>query len=251
MQKMWPVVFLAALAASAQQHQPGGGINFYSKTKEVAAGQQMASQFRRDTTPLGSAAVGAYVNRVGVALAAQFPDDWAYQFEVVQENGDGPTLEPVAFPGGPIFISAELIAAARNEAEFASMLAHAMAHVAERHWTKNATRFDIMQTGVPPPPPGAAAPVPLGMIQFQRQFERQADYIAVNAMASAGYDPQGLASYLERMQPLQRAVAGAFDLLPPREERVKAIRAAIAKLPVRTYQPSDEFASVQALVAQH
>ena len=170
---------------------------------------------------------------------------------MVQENGDGPTLEPVAFPGGPIFISAELIAAARNEAEFASMLAHAMAHVAERHWTKNATRFDIMQTGVPPPPPGAAAPVPLGMIQFQRQFERQADYIAVNAMASAGYDPQGLASYLERMQPLRRAVAGAFDLLPPREERVKAIRGAIAKLPARTYQAGDEFASVQALVAQH
>jgi beta-barrel assembly-enhancing protease len=251
MRNMWPVTLLTALVAPAQQHQPGAGINYYSKTKEIAAGQEMAGQFRHDTTPLGNVAVGDYVNRMGAALAAQFPRDWAYRFEAVQENGDGPTLEPVAFPGGPIFISAELIAAARNEAEFASMLAHAMAHVAERHWTKNATRFDIMQTGFPPPPPGAAAPVPLGMIQFQRQFEQQADYLAVNAMASAGYDPEGLASYLERMQPLPRAVAGTFDSLPPRAERVKAIRGAIAKLPARTYQAGDEFASVQTLAAQH
>ena len=75
MQNLWPVVLLAALAASAQQHQPGAGVNFYSKTKEIAAGQQMASQFRHDTTPLGNAAVGDYVNRVGAALAAQFPAD--------------------------------------------------------------------------------------------------------------------------------------------------------------------------------
>ena len=157
----------------------------------------------------------------------------------------------MAFPGGPIFISAELIAAARNEAEFASMLAHAMAHVAERHWTKNATRFDIMQTGFPPPPPGAAAPVPLGMIQFQRQFERQADYIAVNAMA-CGRLRSARFGIVPRTDAAAAACCGRrLRFATPRAERVKAIRGAIAKLPARTYQPSDEFASVQALVAQH
>ncbi len=251
MRNLCPVALLAALVAPAQQHQQGKGINFYSKAAEISTGQQMANQFRHDTTPVGNAAVGEYVNRVGAALAAQLPGGWAYQFEVVQENGDGPTLEPVAFPGGPIFISTELIAAARNEAEFASMLAHAMAHVAERHWTRNATRGDLMQTGFPLPPPGGAARVPLGMIQFQRQFERQADYDAVQAMAAAGYDPQGLASYLERVQPLRGDVARTFDPLPPRAERVKAIRGEIAKFPARTYEAGGEFASVQAQVAQH
>jgi predicted Zn-dependent protease len=89
------------------------------------------------------------------------------------------------------------------------------------------------------------------MIEFQRSFERQADYDAVKAMAAAGYDPQGLASYLERMQPLRGAVAGAVDPLPPCAERVKAIRNAIAKFPARTYQAGNEFASVQAQLAQH
>ena len=251
MRNLCSVALLAAMGAPAQQHQPGAGVNFYSKTAEVTAGQEMASQFRHDTTPLGNAAVHDYVDRVGAALAAQLPGGWAYQFEVVLENGDGPTLEPVAFPGGPIFISAELIAAARNEAEFASMLAHAMAHVAERHWTRNATRGDLMQVGFQPPPPGSEAPVPLGMIQFQRSFERQADYDAVQAMAAAGYDPEGLASYLERVQPLRSDVARTFDKLPAPAERVKAIRGMIAKLPARTYQAGDEFVSVQAQVAQH
>jgi beta-barrel assembly-enhancing protease len=144
------VVFLLAVAAPAQQRQPGTGVNFYSKTAEISAGQQMSRLLRADTTPLTNTAVGDYVNRVGAALAAQLPGDWVYHFEVVQENADGTTLEPIAFPGGPIFISAELIAAARNEAEFAAMLAHAMAHVAERHWTRNATRSDLMQIGFQP-----------------------------------------------------------------------------------------------------
>jgi beta-barrel assembly-enhancing protease len=251
MRILWPGVLLSAIAATAQQREPGAGINFYSKTEEISIGRQMARQFRGDTTPLGNTVVSDYVNRVGAALAAQMPGGWAYQFEVVRENGDGVTLEPVAFPGGPIFISADLIAAARSEAEFAAMLAHAMAHVAERNWTKNATRGELLRTGAQPPPPGDAAPAPLSMIQFQRSFERQADYLAINAAAAAGYDPEGLATYVERVQSLKSDVARAFDPIPPRPERVKAIRVAIAKLPARTYQAGDKFLRVQAQIPQH
>lgn len=250
MRSLWPIAVLAAVTGSAQQ-QPGNGVNFYSKAEEISIGQQMARQFQSDTTPLTNVAVADYVNRVGAALTAQLPGGWPYRFEVIRENADGPTFEPVAFPGGPIFISAELITSARNEAEFAAMLAHAISHVAQRHWTRNATRFDIMRTGFQSPPPGVATPVPLGMIQFERSFERQADDLAVKASAAAGYDPEGLATYVERVQPLKGDVARAFDPIPPRLERVKAIRAAIAKLPARTYPAGDEFLRVQAQIAQH
>lgn len=247
---LWSVAVLAAIATPAHP-QPGKGINRYSIAEEVSVGKQMARQFRADTTPLANAAVGDYVNRVGAALADQLPGFWPYRFEVIRENAGGPTLEPVAFPGGPIFISAELIATARSEAEFASMLAHAMVHVAERDWTRSATRGDLLRTGGQPPPPGAAAPVPLGMIQFQYSCELHADYLAVHATAAAGYDPEGLATYLERVQPLNGAVAKAFDPMPPRAQRVKFARNAIAKLPARTYQSGGEFLRVQAQIAQH
>jgi beta-barrel assembly-enhancing protease len=160
MQSLWPVAVFAAVAAA----QPGNGINRYSITEEVSAGRQMARQYRADTTPLANAAVGDYVNRVGAALAEQLPGFWSYRFEIIREDAGGPTHEPVAFPGGPIFISVDLIAAASNEAEFAAMLAHAMVHVAERHWTKNATRAYLLHNSFQPPRCGAAHPPEHGRI---------------------------------------------------------------------------------------
>lgn len=92
--------------------------------------------------------------------------------------------------------------------------------------------------------------VPLGMFAMQRAAEREADYLAVKAMASVGYDPAGLASYVGRVQPAtgHGSVSAAFATLPPRDQRVGGIQAEIRKLPARAYQTSDEFARIQAEV---
>ncbi len=70
-------------------------------------------------------------------------------------------------------------------------------------------------------------------------------------MAGAGFDPQGLASYLERVQPPLSGLRKTFDPLPGRVERVRAIKGAIAKLPARTYEEGGQFAEVQAQVVAH
>ncbi len=143
----------------------------------------MAGEFRSHTTPLANDAVRDYVSGLGAKLAAEFSGGWNYQFEIVQQNTDGATFEPAAFPGGFIFVSRYLIGAAQSEAEFAGMLAHSMEHVEARHWTRNATRQDSMQVGalsgpsVPSMPNGPS----LGSIEFQRACERQADYLAAKA----------------------------------------------------------------------
>ncbi len=242
------VALLTAAAAAGQHRQPGDGINEYSRASEIATGRKMASEFGSRTTPLGNAAVTDYVNHVGSKLAAQFPGGWPYRFEVIQENTGGAIHEPAAFPGGPIFVSVDLIMTATNEAEFAGMMAHAMSHVADRDWTKNATRIHLMQgtsqfaqTSMWEGPAG----VPSGYSPFERASERQADYLAVKNMAAAGYDPEGLASYLKRVQPRQRP----FDPLPAPDERVKAIRSTAGKLAARAYEAGDQFASVQAQAA--
>jgi predicted Zn-dependent protease len=127
-----------------QTGQPGQGVNFYSQEKEIALGRQLAQQFRQKTTLVDSVSVNDYVRRVGANLAAQFPGGWTYQIEIIKDDPGGATHEPVAFPAGFLFVPADLIAAARNEAEFAGMLAHAMAHVAARHGTKSATKTQLM-----------------------------------------------------------------------------------------------------------
>ena len=87
----------------------------------------------------------------------------------------------------------------------------------------------------------------VGMLAFQRGAEREADYWAVKAMAAAGYDPSGLASYVGRVQAAPHS-GGAFETLPPRDERVKAIQAEVRQLPAGHYGAGDEFVRVQAEV---
>ena len=248
MRRVWWVAILCAAAVHGQQRQAGQGVNFYSKEKEIALGQKLSAEFRRHTTPLDNVAASDYVRRVGANLAAQLPGGWTYQFELIQDDMGGSTREPTAFPGGYLFVSQHLIGAAQNEAEFAGMLAHAMAHVAARHGTRQMTKVDLLQIGANSMPNGSTGnlPVPLGMLAFQRASEREADYLAVQAMAAAGYDPEGLASCVGREQ--APAKNPEFEPLPQSGERVAAINKEIGGLPQRTYQAGDEFARVRASI---
>jgi len=251
------VAVLVIGVAQGQQRQPGQGVNFYTRDKEIALGQRLALEFGQKTTPLDIVAVSDYVRRVGANLAAQFPGGWTYRIETIREDRGGATHEPIAFPGGSIFVSVDLLRAAQSEAEFAGMLAHAMAHVVARHWTRMATKNELIGDPLGDPAGGRwlgafsesvpSEPVPMGMLAFQRSAEREADYWAVKAMAAAGYDPSGLASYVGRVQAAPHS-GGAFETLPPRHERVTAIQAEIRQLPAGNYRAGDGFARVQAEV---
>jgi predicted Zn-dependent protease len=212
-----------------------------SREKELALGQQLAREFRNHTTPFENAEVSAYVRNTAGRLASQFPGGWSYHVEVVRENTGGAIHEPVAFPGGFLFVSVELLAEARSEAEFAGVLAHAMAHIADRDGMVQSGHGPVVYTG------GDSSLMPLGMRPLQRASENQADDSAVPALSAAGYDPAGLASYLERVQPAAATHQGAATL-PDRDQRVAAIVAAIAKLPPHQYTDSREFARVHPLV---
>ncbi|HEX3748286.1 MAG TPA: M48 family metalloprotease [Bryobacteraceae bacterium] len=246
MRSAWCIAFLTIGIAQGQRQQPGQGVNFYSRDKEVALGEQLAQEFRQGTTPLGSAAVDDYVKRVGANLAAQLPGGWTFTFETIRDERGGPTHEPIAFPGGPIFVSADLIVTAQNEAEFAGMLAHAMAHVVARRYTRQLSRENlgsIQTASLPVSAPGTA--IPMGLLAFRRANESEADYWAVKAMAAAGYDPAGLASYVDRVQPDGKDSIGP---LPPRDWRVAAIEKEILNLPAGNYISSDRFDRIQVEV---
>jgi predicted Zn-dependent protease len=193
---------------------------------------------------------------VGANLAAQLPGGWTYQFYLIKEDEERETHEPTAFPGGHIFVSQELVMEALNEEEFAGMLAHAMAHVAEPHRKQldaqqgPVTRLGILYVRADF---GALSAFdsqvrPMALLKVLSVVERKADTGAVQAMAAAGYDPAGLWSYLEGIRPVRRSgqMSKMFATLPPVEERVAAIKKQILGLPARTYQPGYEFTRLQA-----
>jgi predicted Zn-dependent protease len=91
-----------------------------------------------------------YIDGIRQRIAAHFPDyNLPYLFTPVTESLSGSTHEPAAFPGGYVFVSAKLILAARDEAEFAGMVAHSMAHMAGRHSVRIASAQAGLQSAIP------------------------------------------------------------------------------------------------------
>jgi predicted Zn-dependent protease len=92
-------------------------------------------------TPLDNAAALDFVKRLGARLAAQLPEPrFDYTFAVTASDQSNVLHEPLSLPGGYIFVPTSLFLTVQDEAEFAGMLAHAMAHVANRDGTRAATR---------------------------------------------------------------------------------------------------------------
>ena len=131
------VLVLAVLPVTAQEPVRAGDANLYSLEKERALGQQLAKEIRQTTTALNSPRVQDYVDRLGQQIAARMQGTrFDYTFTVIADDTSRPTHEPIALPGGAVFIPAALFFAVNDEAEFAGMLAHAMEHVALRHGTR-------------------------------------------------------------------------------------------------------------------
>jgi predicted Zn-dependent protease len=253
------IIVLSALAASAQQ--TGQGVNFYSVEKEAALGKDLAAQVQGQTTPIQSMLVADYVNRVGARLAARIDGaPFPYTFVVIAGEGANETHECIAVPGGYAFVPSSLILAAKDEAEFAGMLAHSMVHISERHSSRLATRAEIAnQAAIPLISLGgwsgyairqaASVQIPAGLMGFQRTFETEADTKAVSIVSAAGFDPAALVRYIGRVPAVEAPGTNArvFAALPAREERVAAMNSAIQALPRTTYAAPnpDEFMRIQ------
>jgi hypothetical protein len=125
------VLTLARVSLTAQE-LPGpsqNGANRYSLEKEATLGKQLAAEIRERTNPIDTRGVQSFLDRLGQSLAAQMPNaKLPFTFTAIAEDPCRTTHEPVALPGGYIFVPAALLLAAQDEAEFAGMLAHGMEH---------------------------------------------------------------------------------------------------------------------------
>ena len=249
------IALLAALTVSAQQRQIGQGVNFYSTEKEIALGAHLANEVRQKTTPLNSAAALDYVEGIARRFATQLADTrFTYTMAVIADDRGGHTHEPLSLPAGYIFVPANLILTAQNEAEFAGMLAHAMAHVAERHATRLATRGNLANVSSVPIiliggwGESAEQAIPMAFLSIKRSLEIEADALAIKMASGVGYDPGALAKYIGRTQPQNRSqTSELFSGLPPRDSRIAGMEKAIQALPPKTgtYVTTDAFSKIQ------
>jgi predicted Zn-dependent protease len=208
-------------------------VNFYSLDKEIALGKQLAQEVEREAKVIDDPIIAEYVNRVGQNLVRNSDAKVPFTIKVL----DTEEVNAFALPGGFFFVNSGLILKADTEAELAGVMAHEIAHVAARHGTKQATRGDIAQIATIPLifmggwagyaiRQGAGLAIPMGFLTFSRAFEREADYLGLQYMYKAGYDPTSFVDFFEKIQTLEKkkpgSVSKVFSTHPMTDDRIKA-----------------------------
>jgi predicted Zn-dependent protease len=211
----------------------GKGVNFYSLDKEIALGKSLAQEVEREAKIIDDPIIAEYVNRVGQNLVRNSDAKVPFTIKVL----DTEEVNAFALPGGFFFVNSGLILKAESEAELAGVMAHEIAHVAARHGTKQQTRGDIAQIATIPlifaggwagyaVRQGMGLAIPMGFLTFSRAFEREADYLGLQYMYKAGYDPTAFVDFFEKIQTLEKRKPGSiskvFSTHPMTDDRIKA-----------------------------
>jgi len=219
------VVAFGAYAQQSKKNDPGQigdrnvgkCLNFYSVDKEIAWGKQLADEVARESKIDGDPILSEFVNRVGQNLARNSDAKVPFVFRVI----DGEEMNAFALPGGYVFVYTGLIKLASDEDEFAGALAHEIAHVAARHMTCRASQAQVANVASIIPGiflgglgglaarQAASAAIPMTFLSFSRHDESEADFLGVQYMYAAGYDPTGAVSILEKLEALQKTKPGA------------------------------------------
>lgn len=214
-----------------------GGVNFYGINKEIQLGKQMADEVERTAKIIDDPVIAEYVNRVGQNLVRNSDAQVPFTIKVI----DNEEVNAFALPGGFFFVNSGLIALAETESELAGVMAHEIAHVTARHGTRQATRGQIANLASIPMAiflPGgwlgygiyqaANFAIPMTFLKFSRGFEKEADFLGMQYLYKAGYDPTSMVTFFERLQAQQKRKTGklaqAFSSHPPTGARIEQIQ---------------------------
>ena len=213
-------LLFAAVSIAAGQSQPGVESNNFSIEQEIQLGERMASQMIETT----KAKPDRHLQSIGDKLAASAGGSFHYRFYI--HPADAKPIEAAPIPGGAIFLAQTLLSA--DESRNAAILAHAMAHVAQRHYTRQLTLMDALRTTTQATQSADAEQPEMAEIQkLSRRLELEADAYAVKLLSAAGYDPHSLSAWVRSLPSLEEMQAlGPY--FPSAAERVAAIEKQIA-----------------------
>ena len=237
-----------------------------SPQMERRIGESIMRDIRlREPSYIDDVEVAAYLNTLGARLSAASPEAGRrFEFFALRDA----TLNAFALPGGFIGVHSGLIQAAQSESELAGVLAHEMAHVTQKHlarlmgkqnqaqmaqWLAMAVAIlaarsnsDLSQAAIVA---GTAAGVQT-VLNYSRDFEREADRIGIQILERAGFDVRGMASFFERMQKFGRLyennAPGYLRTHPLTVERISDMEHRILQAPYRQVADSLEFQLVRA-----
>lgn len=237
--------------------------NWYTVEGQVARGRVYAQQIESQVKLINDPVITEYVNRVGQNIVRNSDAQVPFTIKVI----DSDVVNAMALPGGFFYVNSGLILAADEEAEMAGVMAHEIAHVAACHYGREMTRANLLQMMSIPlifmgggigyaAYEGSGLAIPLTFLKFSREFEAQADYLGIQYMYRAGYDPSAFVSFFEKIQAMEKKKPGtlskAFDTHPQTPDRIEKSQEEIRKiLPAKAEYivTTSEFDEVKARLA--
>ena len=188
-----------------------------SRDDEYKLGLQVVRGLREQGQVLDDPEVNDYVQSLGARIAAQTPDGQRqFQYFVVRDAA----INAFALPGGFVGVNSGLVLASANEAQLAGVLAHETAHVTQRHIARSIRaqgRQGLMTAGallaaiLLGAAAGGSGDIAQGaiaiaqgsaaqaQINFTRDNEYEADRVGMGFLAAAGFDPNGMPDFFERI----------------------------------------------------
>lgn len=180
-------------------------------SQEQALGRAFMSEIRKQMTFVSDPLIVDYVNNLGFRLADNLQGETdSLRFFVINDD----LVNAFAGPGNRLAVFTGLMLATRNEAELASVLAHEIAHVAQRHLPRMMQRARSRKL---PTTAGVLAAILLGgqvgaaalaattgaalsdQLKYNREYEREADILAMQILSNAGYPVFAMVTFHEQL----------------------------------------------------
>ncbi|MEE8117960.1 MAG: M48 family metalloprotease [Gammaproteobacteria bacterium] len=251
---------IASAASTPTQNLPkigtaGGGL--ISPREEYIIGRQIVSQIRKSGGILLDPLLTEYIKELGFSLSAPAnPDGAPFDFFIVRDRA----VNAFALPGGFIGVNYGLFLETESESELAGVMAHEVAHVTQRHVARRveaqkglglkalATMLGailIGLSGAGADATGAAISLAQGsaiqdQLDYTRENEYESDRVGMSILYEAGYSPEGMISFFEKMQARTRLygdfVPEYLSSHPLSLSRISEARTRARELPVMPYR---------------
>ncbi|MEO5823769.1 MAG: M48 family metalloprotease [Vicinamibacteraceae bacterium] len=231
------VVGLGVLAspAAAQFDKIGKGLAvakkandaIYTEAEKQQLGAEVSANIRKKFGVVQDPAVHRYVALVGGVLTrVSKKPDYPWRFIVL----DTDAVNAFAAPGGYVHITKGCLALIANESELAGVLGHELTHVVEDHTVKALSKAGFVDTAASAS--GKGGDITAGLVNqvtsialqgFGRGEELESDHDGLNLAAKAGYQPDGLRTFLQRLTDRNKNSSekrGMFASHPAMQERL-------------------------------
>lgn len=187
------------------------------RTEEARIGRAMMRMFHQQGRIVQDPELTEYINDLGFELVGKTnTEEYQFEFFVI----DDPSINAFALPGGFIGVHTGLIQLTESEDELASVLAHEIAHVTQRHIARTihdnsrasmTTLAALLGAIALSAATGAGGEAVQGaiattqavaaqqQINFTRRYEYEADRVGITTLAGAGFDATAMADFFARM----------------------------------------------------